>query len=107
MVDDIPVVSPPLTAISLAIAQKCNLGCSYCYAHQGDFGKTPRNMSVETAIRAVDLLFENNSGTNTMNVAFLGGEPLANRPALQEVTRYANEKALEEGKTIQFSITTN
>ena len=42
-----------------------------------------------------------------MNIAFLGGEPLANRPALQEVTRYANEKALEEGKTIQFSITTN
>jgi uncharacterized protein len=107
MVDDNPVVSPPLTAISLAIAQKCNLGCSYCYAHQGDFGKSPRNMSLETAIRAVDLLFENNSGAPVMNIAFLGGEPLANRPALQEVTRYANQKALHSGRSVQFSITTN
>ncbi len=37
-IDDEPPVDPPLTAISLAIAQKCNLGCTYCYAQQGDFG---------------------------------------------------------------------
>ena len=28
----------PLRAISLAVAQKCNLGCTYCYAEGGDFG---------------------------------------------------------------------
>jgi uncharacterized protein len=106
-IDDQPVDSPPLTAISLAIAQKCNLGCSYCYAQQGDFGTKPRNMPLETAVRAVDLLFENNSGSPVMNIAFLGGEPLANRSALQEVTRYAHKKALVAGQSIRFSITTN
>ena len=35
--DEIPV-APPVRALSLAVAQKCNLGCSYCYASQGDFG---------------------------------------------------------------------
>ena len=38
MIDDTPLVSPPLHALSLAVAQKCNLGCSYCYASQGGFG---------------------------------------------------------------------
>jgi uncharacterized protein len=38
LIDDCPVVSPPLRSLSLAIAQKCNLGCTYCYAQQGEFG---------------------------------------------------------------------
>ena len=106
-IDDSPVSDPPLTAISLAIAQKCNLGCTYCYAQQGDFGTKPKNMPLEKAIQAVDLLFDQNSGSHSLNIAFLGGEPLANRPALQDVTRYAYHKAITESKTVHFSITTN
>ena len=37
-VDDTPLVDPPVHALSLAVAQKCNLGCTYCYAQQGSFG---------------------------------------------------------------------
>lgn len=37
-IDDQPLTDPPLHALSLAIAQKCNLGCTYCYAQQGEFG---------------------------------------------------------------------
>jgi uncharacterized protein len=106
IIDEAPL-DPPLTAISLAVAQKCNLGCSYCYAQQGDFGAKAKNMAVETGISAVDLLFENNPGPGRMNLAFLGGEPLANRPALQIITRYAAERARKTRKEIQFSITTN
>jgi uncharacterized protein len=106
-INDSAVSDPPLTAISLAIAQKCNLGCTYCYAQQGDFGTKPSNMSLETALKAVDLLFDQNSGSYTMNIAFLGGEPLANRAALRVVTRYAHDKAKVESKTIRFSVTTN
>src|SRR5207237_2479016 len=47
LIDDAPISSPPLHSLSLAIAQKCNLGCSYCYADQGDFGGRPIVMSVE------------------------------------------------------------
>ena len=102
-----PPGDPPLTAISLAIAQKCNLGCTYCYAQQGDFGTRAKNMAVETGIAAVDLMFANNIGPNKMNLAFLGGEPLVNRAALQIITRYADEKARMQGKEIHYSITTN
>src|SRR5438105_2878415 len=37
-IDDHAPERPPVRALSLAVAQKCNLGCAYCYAHQGDFG---------------------------------------------------------------------
>ncbi|HTB23757.1 MAG TPA: radical SAM protein [Puia sp.] len=106
-IDDEPVTDPPLTSISLAIAQKCNLGCSYCYAQEGGFGVKAKNMPLEKAISAVDLLFAQNFTAQKMNIAFLGGEPLANREALRAVTRYAKERAEAESKRIHFSITTN
>ena len=55
-IDDSPLTAPPLHALSLAIAQRCNLGCSYCYAQQGDFGGAAKSMTRDVADRSVDLL---------------------------------------------------
>jgi uncharacterized protein len=106
-IDDEPLNDPPLHALSLAIAQKCNLGCTYCYAQQGEFGGAAKNMTRDTADRAVDLLMANAEPGARLNLAFLGGEPLANRMTLQAVTRRAAELARERGLTLNFSITTN
>lgn len=106
-IDDEPLAAPPLHALSLAIAQKCNLGCTYCYAQQGEFGAAPKNMSLEAAERAVDLLIGNAEAGARLNLAFLGGEPLVNREVLQAATLRAKEKAARRGVAITFSITTN
>lgn len=106
-IDDAPLDSPPIHALSLAIAQKCNLGCSYCYAQQGEFGGTAKNMSAETANHAVDLLIAGAAPGARLNLAFLGGEPLVNRSVLQSATRRAAELAERRGVTLTFSITTN
>src|SRR5262245_41797721 len=106
-VDDEPLVAPQVHAISLAIAQKCNLGCTYCYAQQGEFGGAARNMSREVAERSVDLLINGAEPGSKLNLAFLGGEPLVNRPLLQETTRRAARMADERGVKLGFSITTN
>ena len=106
-VDDEPLTAPPVHAISLAIAQKCNLGCTYCYAQQGEFGGAARNMEREAAERAVDLLVNGAERGARLNLAFLGGEPLANRELLQDTTRRAARLAAERGVTLGFSITTN
>ncbi|HYK02202.1 MAG TPA: radical SAM protein [Thermoanaerobaculia bacterium] len=100
-------VAPPLRAISLAIAQKCNLGCTYCYAQQGEFGGTAKNMPAEVALRAVELLFREAGRGDRVNLSFLGGEPLFNRPVLQAATLRARELARERGAQATFSITTN
>lgn len=106
-VDDTPLSAPPVHALSLAIAQKCNLGCTYCYAQQGQFGGDAKNMERAVAEQAVDLLVGGAEKGARVNLAFLGGEPLANRSLLVETTRRARGLADARGVTITFSITTN
>jgi uncharacterized protein len=106
-IDDTAPPEPPLHALSLAIAQKCNLGCAYCYAQQGDFGSAAKNMSLDTALAAVTLLVDGAEPGARLNLAFLGGEPLVNRTVLQAATRAAARRAAERGVEIAFSLTTN
>ena len=57
-VEDEPPSAFPTRAISLAIAQKCNLACTYCYAHGGDFGGPAKSMRPEIAVQAVERLID-------------------------------------------------
>jgi uncharacterized protein len=107
LIDDQPLPPPDTHALSLAVAQKCNLGCTYCYAQQGDFGGPAKNMSQAEADRAVDLLVLGSKPGARLNLAFLGGEPLVNRPVVQAATRRASDLAARQGVAITFSITTN
>ncbi len=107
LIDDQPLVRPSIHALSLAVAQKCNLGCTYCYAQQGEFGGAAKNMSPETAKHAVDLLLSEAGDGGKATLAFLGGEPLVNRTVIQEATRYAATLAQQRGIALGFSITTN
>ena len=106
-IDETAPAEPPLHALSLAIAQKCNLGCTYCYAQQGEFGGAAKNMSRETAFDAVDLLIDGAEPGARLNLAFLGGEPLVNRTVLQAATRRAAGRAAQREVGITFSVTTN
>jgi uncharacterized protein len=106
-VDDDPPRMPPVRALSLAVAQKCNLGCTYCYAQEGAFGGTPRSMPAEVADAAVDRLLAEVKPGERVNLAFLGGEPLANRAVLRAATERAAGLAAARGIEIGFSITTN
>lgn len=107
LIDDVPLEPPPIHALSLAVAQKCNLGCTYCYAEQGGFGGAPKNMPEATALQAVEHLILNADPGAKLNLSFLGGEPLVNRPVLQRATLYAVDLARQRDVPITFSITTN
>jgi uncharacterized protein len=107
LIDDAPLQPPTIHALSLAVAQKCNLGCTYCYAQQGAFGGQAKNMPLAIANRAVDLLLSEAGDGGKATLAFLGGEPLVNRPVVRAVTRRAAELAWRRGIALSFSITTN
>ena len=107
LIDDAPVSSPPLHALSLAVAQKCNLGCTYCYAQQGEFGGAAKNMPMDVALDAVALLFRDVEPGARVNLSFLGGEPLINRGVIRAATQRATELAREREARATFSITTN
>lgn len=107
VIDDVPLKDPKIYALSLAIAQKCNMGCTYCYADQGDFGSPAKSMTLETAKKAIDLLLSGCEEGGKVQLTFLGGEPLINRKALQEATQYASEQGRLKNVRVGFSITTN
>lgn len=106
-VDDTPPADMPIRALSLAVAQKCNLACTYCYASGGDFGGPARNMEWDVAKASVDRLFSQAEDGARVNLAFMGGEPLVNRPLVRQATAYALQRARERGVKVGFSITTN
>ena len=102
-----PPTSVNMRALSLAVAQACNLGCTYCYAQQGNFGGADRSMSLDVAKAAVDRLLADAPRGEKVSLAFLGGEPLVNRDVLRAVTEYAAGQAAAMGRGIAFALTTN
>jgi len=102
-----PLPPPPLRAISLNVAQTCNLACHYCYADEGRFGGRARMMSREVAEAAIDTLLREAEPGATVVVGFMGGEPLLNRDVVHHATRYAARVGTAAGRRVRFSITTN
>jgi len=102
-----PAKPPKITALSLNIAQSCNMGCGYCYAEQGTFGGAKKVMSVETARASVDRLLKWAPAESRVIIAFMGGEPLLNRSLLHDTVRYATQAARQSGHRCAFSLTTN
>ncbi len=99
--------APPVRSLSLAVAQSCNLGCTYCYARQGSFGGAPENMPWEVARASIELLFTQAAAGERVQIAFMGGEPLVNRGLIRQATDFALELAEARGMRVAFALTTN
>jgi len=97
---------PEPAAISLNIAQSCNLSCTYCYADEGRFHGKPQFMPVEVALQAIDRLIDGAAGRR-VTVGFIGGEPFLNREMLHRGVEYARERGRARGCAVGFSVTTN
>ncbi len=101
----------PLQTLVLNLTNQCNLSCQYCYEFGEDKVATPEGkpkfMDLETAKASVDFLLEQSAGRKGVHITFFGGETLMNFPLLKNVVAYANEKAAAQGRSIDFSLTTN
>ena len=69
-----------IKSLILRITERCNLSCDYCYAACS--GCKVRDMSAETAIRAVELCCPEGG---QLRVQFTGGEPLLNMGVIEAV----------------------
>ena len=96
----------PVTALSLNVAQACNLACTYCYADEGKFGGSAQLMSEQTAIRGIDHLIAGAPGSRVM-VGFIGGESFLNREVVHAAVAYARQAAGRAGVAVRFALTTN
>ncbi len=96
-----------ITNIVLELSNDCNLNCIYCYGDGGSYGRKKELMSVETAKKSVDLLFNNCGSLKEIHITFFGGEPLLNFSVLKETVAYCHELEAKSDKHFKFSMTTN
>jgi uncharacterized protein len=64
-------------------------------------------MTTEQVEKALDFHFCHSGCLNTIDVLFIGGEPLLNKTVLLHALKYGREKAKIYGKKITYRITTN
>lgn len=106
-----PPADFPLQSLVLNLTNQCNLSCQYCYEFGADKVATPEGkpkfMDFETAKASVDFLLEQSAGSRGVHITFFGGETLMNFPLLRQVVTYANERCREEGRYVNYSLTTN
>ena len=110
-----PLANPPadfpLQSLVMNLTNQCNLSCTYCYEFGEDKVATPEGkpkfMDLETARASVDFLLSQSASRKSVHITFFGGETLMNFPLLKSVVAYANEQATAQGRSIDFSLTTN
>lgn len=94
----------PVRNLMLHVTSSCNLRCSYCFVQ-----KAPKTMSVETARRAVDFVFQRavTGAEPEVGITFFGGEPFLELDVLGEVVRHARLPRPNIRKRVRFAATTN
>jgi uncharacterized protein len=106
-----PPANFPLQSLVMNLTNQCNLSCQYCYEFGEDKVATPEGkpkfMDIDTAKASVDFLLAQSSGRKSVHITFFGGETLMNFPLLKQVVGYATEQAAAQGRSIDFSLTTN
>ncbi len=92
---------PSLHIIILSL--RCNHNCVYCHASSKPVNEANYDMTVETANKVIDLIFQSNS--NSLNIEFQGGEPLLNFEVLKHIIDEVNKR--KQDKNIKFSLVSN
>lgn len=103
----ISITEFPLSTIVLNVNTGCNLSCTYCYKEDLATPSKGEKMNFEKAKKSIELLLKEGAKRDRVNVVYFGGEPLSNMPLIKAVTAYAEERCKEEGKKVDFSLTTN
>lgn len=105
--DPVKIRNYPLSTLVLNVNTGCNLSCSYCYKEDLATPAKGDRMAFETAAQSVELLLREGHSRDKVNIVFFGGEPLSNMPLIREVVDYAERRCAEEGKGVDFTLTTN
>ena len=87
----------------LILSERCNFGCSYCYAQNAHCSDV---ISWSAISKAVDAVMH--CSDKVVRITFIGGgEPLVTYRLVQQTVDYAENLALIYQKQVVFSITTN
>ncbi|MFI5350356.1 MAG: His-Xaa-Ser system radical SAM maturase HxsB [Elusimicrobiota bacterium] len=89
----------------VVVTLRCNFKCGYCHASVVGADRTDKDMTVETARKVVDLIFE--SRNPSLMIEFQGGEPLLNWPVVKFIVAYARAKNIQRRRELHFGLISN
>ena len=89
----------------LVITLRCNETCVYCHASRADMEAVHTDMSAEIAEKSIELAL--GSPSPFITIEFQGGEPLVNFTVVKHAIEYGQRRALEVGKSIEFTMVSN
>ena len=92
-------------SLFLCISNTCNARCTYCFAHQGDYGKSRGIMHGDTAYSSIDYFMNYVPESATACIIFFGGEPIMAYKTLVDTCEYTNHKF--KGRKYSFHLVTN
>lgn len=87
------------------VSLRCEHSCHYCQVSRVSADKALFDMSRETAMRSLDLVFR--SPSEDLKIEFQGGEPLLNFERITQIVEEAERRGEATGKRVEFVITTN
>ena len=106
-----PPADFPLQTLVMNLTNQCNLSCQYCYEFGADKVATPEGkpkfMDLPTAKASVDFLLEQSAGRREFTSLSSVVRRSLNFPLLKQVVTYASQRAGQQGRHIDFSLTTN
>lgn len=89
-------------SIMLLVTYKCNLCCTYCYEPKSsDFKMSPPKAKeiISEQLRLLD------DDVDTVEIQFMGGEPLLEFPLIKEVSEWIWNMNIQNRKIILFTLT--
>lgn len=98
----IPSTGTFVSTIDLDVTVECNLRCTYCFKE-----KWNEHMEERVAFDAIVWLLHASGPRDSLNVNFMGGEPLIRFKLIKKLVPFAKRRAEQQGKRIHFGMTTN
>ncbi|WP_027584361.1 radical SAM protein [Bradyrhizobium sp. Ai1a-2] len=94
-------------AININLTAFCNLGCTYCFAEGGDYGRIKGKLESNTVADIIAFIEANVTRSRTVRLEFFGGEPLLNFARIRELCEGAEQLQYRTGIRFICRISTN
>ncbi len=95
--------APPakLRALSIHVAQICNMRCTYCGAGgDGTYGAKEKKIDIDDVLPMLTQMLRETPDGDSFQLNFLGGEPLLYPDLVEEIIRYS--RLLTAGRNIRL-----
>src|SRR5262249_227504 len=94
-------------AININLTAFCNLGCTYCFADGGDYGRIKGKLESDTVADILAFAKAHVTTSQVVRFEFFGGEPLLNFDRIEELCEGARAVERETGIRFLHRISTN